>query len=111
MMGLEGDPLNAHILAVFVQSVLEAIDCCCIHNLLRQTVPVSDDSLTKEELPGVCVASLHRHLHTMTPEVMTCVGYLEELFAIDLLFSCHYFVCLNKVTPLPPLLKCCQPQS
>ena len=94
-MGLEGNPSNTHVLTVFIQSVLEAIDCSCIHHLLRQTVPVLDDSLTKEEFAGVCAASLHRQLHTMTPEIMTGIGYLKELFTVNLLLSCYNLVSLN----------------
>ena len=38
--------LNVHILLIFIQSSLECIDGCRIHNLLRQTVPIVSDPLS-----------------------------------------------------------------
>ena len=41
---------DVHILVIFVQTSLENIDACCIHNLLRQTVPIVSDPLSEEML-------------------------------------------------------------
>ena len=50
--------LNAHILPVPVQTVLEDVDRASIDNFSREVIPMMDYSVTEEILSGVQTASV-----------------------------------------------------
>ena len=53
MMGWEDSSLNAHVLPVLVQSILEDIDRLGVNNFLRKVVPIADYSVAEEILSGI----------------------------------------------------------
>jgi len=53
MMGSEESSLNAHILPMPVQTVLEDVDQPSINNFLCEVIPMMDYTVAKEIISGV----------------------------------------------------------
>ena len=75
--------LNAHILPVPVQTILEDVDWPSINNFLCEFVPMSDYSVAEQILSGVQTASVDCLPFAVAPEIVSSVAEFKEMLHIS----------------------------